>query len=79
MSDWSFLAQTVSDPNRFNNYLILGYAVMWLIGTGYVVSLVARQKNLQADIKLMQEILQEDEETAVHQTDQGKSPVSPHL
>ncbi len=58
------LQSGIDDPNRFNNYLILGYAVMWLIGTGYVVSLVIRQRNLQQDLRLMRQLLQEHEETA---------------
>lgn len=61
----TILFQTsVSDPNRFNNYLLLGYSVMWLIGMVYVASLVIRQRNLQQDMQLMHQILQEDEETA---------------
>jgi hypothetical protein len=61
----TILFQTsVSDPNRFNNYLVLGYSVMWLIGMAYVASLVIRQRNLQQDMQLMHQILQEDEETA---------------
>ena len=55
---------SVGDPNRFNNYLILGYGVMWLIGMIYVASLIIRQRNVQQDVQLMQRILQEDEETA---------------
>ncbi len=54
----------VGDPNKFNNYLALGYVVMWLIGLVYVVSLASRQRNLQKDIHLMQQILQENEEAA---------------
>lgn len=53
-----------ADPNRFNNYLMLAYAVIWGIGLVYVVSLVMRQRNLQQDLRLMQQLLQEDEETA---------------
>jgi hypothetical protein len=60
----TILAQPVTDPDRFNGYLILGYAVMWLIGIGYVISLAARQRNLQQDIRLMRQVLQDDEETA---------------
>jgi hypothetical protein len=61
----TILFQTsVSDPNRFNNYLLLGYSVMWLIGMVYIASLVIRQRNLQQDMQLMHQILQEDEETA---------------
>lgn len=58
------LAQTVTDPNRFNGYLILGYAVMWTVAMVYVISLVVRQRNLQQDIRLLQQVLQEDEEAA---------------
>lgn len=54
----------VSNPNRFNNYLVLGYFVMWLIGVVYIVSLAARQRNTQQDIQLLQQLLQEDEDTA---------------
>jgi hypothetical protein len=58
------LQADVGDPNRFNNFLILGYTVMWLIGMIYVASLIIRQRNVQQDISLMRRILQEDEETA---------------
>lgn len=53
---------SISDPNNFNGYLTLGYVVMALIGLGYIVSLVLRQRNLQQDLELMQRILQEDDE-----------------
>ncbi len=55
----------ISDPNQFNNYLVLGYFVMWLIAFGYVVSLATRQRNTQKDIELLQQLLQDDEDTAV--------------
>jgi hypothetical protein len=35
---------------------------MWLIGTGYVVSLAVRQRNLQKDVAMLKRLLQEDEE-----------------
>ena len=54
--------QIATDPNQFNNYLILGYAVMWLIGMIYVVSLALRQQNLRRDLDLMEQILQEDDQ-----------------
>lgn len=61
----SILFQTsIDDPNRFNNYLILGYGIMWLIGMVYVGSLLLRQRNVQQDLQLMHRILREDEETA---------------
>ena len=54
--------QTVTDPNQFNNYLLLGYAAMWLIGMIYIASLVIRQRNLRRDLELMEQILQEDDQ-----------------
>lgn len=58
----TILAQSdVSDPNRYNNYLLFAYAVMWLIGLVYVGSLASKQRNLQQDVQLMQKLLQEDE------------------
>jgi len=51
-------------PNTFNNYLILGYTVMGIIGLVYIVSLAVRQRNLRQDIQLMERLLQDDEEAA---------------
>ena len=50
------------DPNQFNNYLFLGYAVMWLIIMTYIVSLALRQRNLNRDLDLMEQILQDDDQ-----------------
>lgn len=67
MTSLSFLSILLqgpaAEPNLFNNYLVLGYGVMWLIGVAYVVSLAARQRNLQKDVALLQRLLQEDEES----------------
>ncbi|MDX1613060.1 MAG: CcmD family protein [Candidatus Promineifilaceae bacterium] len=58
------LAQTgMDDPNRFNEFLILGYAVMWLTVMVYLAILANRQRNTREEIKLMQRLLEEDEET----------------
>lgn len=55
--------QTVSDiANQFNGYLMLGYFVMWLIVMVYITTLIVRQRNLQQDLQLMQQILQEHEQ-----------------
>jgi len=58
-----FLQSSVGDPNFFNGYLILGYVVMGLIGLVYIASLAIRQRNLQQDVQLMQQILQDDEDS----------------
>jgi hypothetical protein len=55
--------QSSVTPNTFNNYLVLGYTVMGLIGLVYIVSLAVRQRNLRQDIQLMERLLQDDEET----------------
>ena len=60
----TILTQTgVGDVDKFNDYLTLGYFAMWFIGLLYVISLVTRQRNLKQDIQLMQQLLQEDEES----------------
>ena len=64
LSFLSIGAQQIGDPMQFNDYLVLGYVVMWLIGTVYVVSLAVRQRNLQKDVALLKRLLQEDEEAA---------------
>ena len=58
----AILGQISTDPNQFNNYLVLGFVVMLLIGMVYIVSLLARQRNIQQDIRLLRQILQEDED-----------------
>jgi hypothetical protein len=54
--------QSTVNSNTFNDYLILGYMVMGLIGLVYIVSLAVRQRNLRQDIQLMERLLQDDEE-----------------
>ncbi|MBP8002385.1 MAG: hypothetical protein KA314_23380 [Chloroflexi bacterium] len=50
------------DPNLYNNFLLLGYAVMWIIGVVYIISLYNRQRNLRQDIHTLRQLLDEDEE-----------------
>jgi len=54
-----------ADPNKFNDYLLLGYGVMGLIVMIYIISLALRQRNLRRDIELMEQILQEDDEVGI--------------
>ena len=42
------LQSSVGDPNRFNNYLIMGYFVMFLVGLIYIASLIIRKRIKQA-------------------------------
>jgi hypothetical protein len=56
-----FLLQTMpAEANRFNDYLLLAYGVMWLIGMAYVISLVVRQRNLLQDIHLLRQVLADE-------------------
>ncbi len=65
-SNVNFLMQAeIFDPNRFNNFLILGYFVMWLIVMAYIFILSNKQKNAREDINLMKQLLKEDEETEI--------------
>jgi uncharacterized membrane protein len=60
----SIALQSSINPNRFNNFLILGYVVMGIIVLVYIVSLATRQRNLQQDIELMRRLLQDDEDSS---------------
>lgn len=53
-------AAQISDPNRFNGYLVLGYLVMSSIALIYVLSLAIRQRNVEKDIALLQQVLGEE-------------------
>jgi CcmD family protein len=54
----SFLLQI--HPNTHLDYLLLGYAVMWLVAFLYVLSLAGRQRNLRRDIALLRQLLEDN-------------------
>jgi hypothetical protein len=61
----NILIQTpIDDPNKFNGYFILAYFVMWVAFMVYLVGLANKQRNTKQDIQLLQQLLQEDEETS---------------
>ena len=63
MLAYTLLLQTgIDDPNKFNGYLILGYIVMWLIGSAYLYYLYSRQRNLNQDLQLLQKLLESKDE-----------------
>lgn len=57
------LQSGIEDPNQFNGFLILAYIVMWLAFMVYLISLANKQRNTKQDIKLLQQLLKEDEES----------------
>lgn len=57
----ALLAQISSDPNQFNGYLILAYAIMWLTGVVYVISLLARQRNARQDLDVLRQVLEDED------------------
>lgn len=57
------LMQVQVDPHEFSQYLVLGYAVMWLVGFIYVMWLWVQQRNMQRDIELMKRILSDADQS----------------
>lgn len=53
--------QSSVNPNTFNNYMLLGYLVMGVIGLVYIVSLAVRQRNLRQDLQLMERLLNDED------------------
>jgi hypothetical protein len=41
-------------------YLILGLAVVALIGLGFIASLIVRQRNLEKDLQLIEQLREQD-------------------
>ncbi len=59
----TILFQTpIGDPNQFNDFLIMGYAVTWLIGMIYLFYLYNERRNVEKDIELMQRLMEDNEE-----------------
>lgn len=59
----SGLLQTVSDPNKFNGFMILGYVIMWLVAMVYIFIMANRQRNAREELKLMEQLLREDKDS----------------
>lgn len=58
----TILAQPgIDDPNKFNNFLLLGYGVMWAIALFYILILANRQRNVKEEVHLLNQLLEEDE------------------
>jgi hypothetical protein len=42
-------------------YLILGYVIIGVVGLGYVITLVIRQRNLRRDLDVLERLEHDDE------------------
>lgn len=51
----------IDDPNKFNNFLLLGYGVMWAIALFYILILANRQRNVKEEVHLLTRLLEDDE------------------
>lgn len=50
----------VETPNTLT-YLVAGYVVFWLVTFIFVISLVARTRNLEKDIEVLRSLLEEEQ------------------
>lgn len=55
------LQADAGDPNRFNGYLLLGYAALGAMAVIYLLYLWSQQRNVEQDLQLLQQLLEEDE------------------
>lgn len=56
-----FAQPGIDDPNKFNNFMLLGYGVMWAIALFYILILANRQRNVKEEVHLLNQLLEEDE------------------
>lgn len=45
-------------------YLAAAYAVFWLVSFGFIYSMVSRQRNLQKDLEMLEQLAHEREKQA---------------
>lgn len=50
----------VDAPDRFNGYLLLGYAVLGGMAIVYVLYLWSQQRNVEQDLQVLQQLLDDD-------------------
>ena len=60
VSGLALVLTQIDNPNRFNVYLVGGYVIMSAIALIYVLTLYFRQRNVQQDIVLLQQLMAED-------------------
>jgi CcmD family protein len=44
-------------------YLAAGYAVFWLVTFVFIYSLVSRQRSIQKDVKMLEQLVQDEGES----------------
>jgi CcmD family protein len=44
-------------------YLAAGYAVFWLVTFVFIYSLVSRQRSIQKDVKMLEQLMQDEGES----------------
>ena len=51
----------LDEPPDTVSYLILGYVIIGVVGLGYVITLVVRQRNLRRDLDVLEKLDKDDE------------------
>ncbi len=55
-------------PLETTNYMVAGYAVIFIVMAIYLISLAIRSRNLQQDIQVLQEIEEQEASTEAAKT-----------
>lgn len=55
------LSPVLDQPPDTVSYLILGYVIIAVVGVGYVITLVVRQRNLKRDLDVLEKLDKDDE------------------
>jgi drug/metabolite transporter (DMT)-like permease len=50
----------VTDPDRYSNFLLLGYVVMAVIAIAYLLYLYNLQRNATQDLQVLRQLLEEE-------------------
>jgi len=58
---FSALLLLQDQPPDTVSYLILGYVIIGVVGLGYVLTLVVRQRNLRRDLDVLERMKDDDE------------------
>lgn len=51
----------LDEPPDTTSYLILGYVIIGIVGLGYIVTLLVRQRNLHRDLDVLERLEKDDE------------------